>query len=126
MCRGLPIKRNKKLATKHNEAHIKALEDKLTARQITSMDFINCAKHQMDRVYEEAENHEEQNYSDDEGDEPIILVNPCPICTIVENNAVINPCGHTMCKTCGDNLMLLGRHCHMCRGPITSIIQTFN
>ena len=38
------------------------------------------------------------------------------------NKVLIDPCGHTCCRTCGGNLV----ECHICRQPILKLINVFD
>ena len=46
----------------------------------------------------------------------------CKICLVSNINAVLLPCTHTSCVTCGDRLQREKKHCHMCRGKIRRVM----
>ena len=46
----------------------------------------------------------------------------CAICLTAPKNTVIDPCGHCVCAGCARKLTA----CHICRGPITKLLRTYN
>ena len=46
----------------------------------------------------------------------------CPICCINKVNIFTNPCGHTLCNTCADNMSTT---CFICRSTVTDKLKLY-
>ena len=81
----------------------------------------------------EGETEVDEGAPDDEGrDEALVEpevraelpVHPmlqCPICSVRVKDHRCDPCGHTACFQCLNNLRQSGINCHVCQGPILNI-----